>query len=249
MHDFFQPENEQEDDQERQAMESSLKRRRILIRLFALLTVISFLFLMYGGFFRYFRMPPLSVLAESVRISRDPNVREWRKAVYSIYADGRIGTGFLVYPSGFLVTNHHIIEQASRIRVSPLPRGIMISNQWQSFPESDLTLIRLLPHNRISLPLETGSEAIPGEKVVIIGNPLGFFRIATQGTVEGYATVGGWDFPLLLVRGSIYEGNSGSPVINQAGRVVGILFAVVSMNGENTVGLAIPAEVLSAYLP
>ncbi|MFO7636017.1 MAG: serine protease [Clostridia bacterium] len=236
--------------EEEMLQEKQERTRKRIVQILALFVAFGFLLMIFASFFRSVRMPPASVLVESIMLSGDPDIREWKQSVYSVYADGRSGTGFVVDDGRLLLTNHHIIEDASSIRILPLLRNQAANPEWSNHPELDLSVVRLQEPVLASLEMNDAPMPVPGERVIIIGNPYGFFRVAISATVEGYADVPGMDIPVIMFQGNIYQGNSGSPMINLEGKVVGMVFATVSMEDGRSVGLAIPgSEIMKILIP
>jgi S1-C subfamily serine protease len=75
----------------------------------------------------------------------------------------------------------------------------------------------------------------------VIGNPLGFFRVANRATFLGTAVLEGTSTEVLVIRGPVYKGNSGSPVINSEGEVIGVIFATsTDTKSDEIIAFAIP---------
>ena len=220
------------------------ERRRVWpIRAVALLLALSLLFFAFGGLLRLLGLPPVGLLMASAQLTRDATVRSWTESVVAISAEERRGTGFLLEPGRLVITNQHIIEDASRITISFGAGDAQTASTWQSDEALDLVLITLDEEHSGGLPMETRRIPKPGDKLTLIGNPLGFFRIASEVEMIGLVQTSGWNQPLYAIRGAVYRGNSGSPVINEAGQVVGILFATVTSDNqdEGIIGLVIPS--------
>ncbi|NLW07522.1 MAG: trypsin-like peptidase domain-containing protein, partial [Clostridia bacterium] len=136
----------------------------------------------------------------------------------------------------------HVVGNAKMVKVTFYQASSYNGIVEASFPEIDLALIRLQGENLPVIKIETSKELEPGEKVTVIGNPLWFSRIVMEGVVTGKTKLQGWDIPVLLIRAPIYQGSSGSPVINHEGRVAAVIFATLTIQKEleETIGLAVP---------
>jgi S1-C subfamily serine protease len=221
-----------------------------LVRALALVLALAFLLRATGGLLRLRGMPNLDFLMDSRVIARDPDVQRWMEAVVRVEADGSGGTGFNLDPSGVIVTNEHITEGASTVDVGFRSDGARHAlSDWFSEPESDLSILSLEGMDGLpSLELERERVPVPGDPVLIIGNPLGFFRVANRATVLGFVRTSGMADPVLMLDGPVYRGNSGSPVLNADGRVIGVVFAATEHpETGRTVALAIAAPVVAYW--
>lgn len=168
------------------------------------------------------------------------------------------GSGFLVDQSGHIVTNYHVIDNTSALKVITFAGREVEAVLVGAAPALDLALLRAkLPLGDVDsgrTPLELGdSSAVEiGQTVMAIGNALGFQNSLTVGVVSGLAR----DLPaaplglghaFLQTDAAINPGNSGGPLLNSAGQVVGVN-TVVAQDGEN-VAFAIPSDLVKRVLP
>ena len=222
------------------------RSRRIIVRIIAMLLTVSFLFLAFSGMLYFLKLPSLGLLIESIALSRDPKYDGLRQSVVIVQAENRQGTGFIVQSDGLIVTNAHIIEQASEVRIGLTTDDIHLATSWQQWPQLDLALIQFDGQDLPTLELEQENNMLlPGDPVTVIGTPLGLFQIVSEAEYIGQAASSDNETLLLMIRGPVYRGNSGSPVINAAGKVIGILFAVSDVDNtdpENRVGFVIPVS-------
>jgi serine protease Do len=156
-----------------------------------------------------------------------------------------LGSGFIISPDGYVVTNNHVISDASDVMVileggDELPADIVGADT-----RTDLALLKVsydedLPY----VEFGDSDAARVGEWVLAIGNPFGFGGSATAGIISARGRdirSGPYD-DYLQIDAPINSGNSGGPVFNGAGEVIGINTAIISPNGGNIgIGLAIPA--------
>ena len=165
-----------------------------------------------------------------------------------------LGSGFLIDESGLALTNHHVIKGATEIEVRLLDERRFKARIVGQDPKTDVALIQLqgaseLPH----LELGDSDELRVGEWVVAIGNPLGLTSTVTAGitsaTGRKHVPLGGelvyQDF--IQTDASIHPGNSGGPLIDTRGRVLGINTAI-SAEAQG-IGFAIPINMVRDILP
>jgi len=205
------------------------KKRGCLIKTTALLTVFIFLI---------FSLPDLSsfitvktgFLKENGILLKDEVVKQCRPAVVSVKVDikggtSRQGTGFNVSPQGVIVTNEHMVEQAELITIEFADGMRYYSNGYEKIKGYDLALVRIKGESLPYLLLNRSYEARTGDSVTIIGNPLGYVRIAQRGQVGQYYNSEENASPVFDIGLEVNPGNSGSPVIDSKGQVVGVIFA------------------------
>ena len=160
------------------------------------------------------------------------------------------GTGFIIDPSGYILTNHHVIADSSRISVRLTDGRTLRAQRIGSDPDTDIALIKVesprpLPH----AVLGDSDELRVGEWVLAIGNPLAYEHTVTVGVVS---YIGRKLFDSALDRyiqtdAAINFGNSGGPLINSRGEVIGIN-AAISSRAAN-IGFAVPINQATAILP
>jgi serine protease Do len=170
-----------------------------------------------------------------------------------------LGSGFVINGSGEILTNNHVIEGAERIEVS------LFGNERQRYrallvgrdPRTDTALIRLEnpPPNLQPATLGDSSALEPGDWVMAIGNPFGLGHSATVGIVSFprrpvQVEEGRWQ-DLIQTDASINLGNSGGPLFDVRGEVVGINVAMIDADTGGTagIGFAIPINTMKAWLP
>jgi serine protease Do len=163
-----------------------------------------------------------------------------------------IGSGFVISPDGYIVTNDHVAGNATVITVA-FPDGTEREGRLVGTdPESDIALIKVetsepLPY----LALAEGEELYVGEWAIALGNPFGLFQ-ATEPTVTvGVISAVGRDFPvqegrvfrdMIQTDAAINRGNSGGPLINAVGEVIGVNTFIYSPSGATVgLGFAVPA--------
>jgi serine protease Do len=160
------------------------------------------------------------------------------------------GTGFLIDASGFILTNQHVIDGADRLTVRLTDGRVLQARAVGADPETDIALLKVdAPGPLPFAPLGNSDRLRVGEWVVAIGNPLAYEHTVTVGIVS---FMGRKLFNTSLDRyiqtdAAINFGNSGGPLINTAGEVVGIN-AAISARGSS-IGFAVPINQARAILP
>ena len=156
-----------------------------------------------------------------------------------------LGSGFIVSPDGFIVTNNHVIANSDAVLVILENGDELEADVVGTDPRTDLALLQV-EHDDALPFVEFGDSdaARVGDWVLAIGNPFGFGGSATAGIISARSrdlNSGPYD-DYLQIDAPINSGNSGGPVFNGAGQVIGVNTAIVSPNGGNIgIGLAIPA--------
>lgn len=180
------------------------------------------------------------------------------------------GAGFVIDPQGHIVTNQHVIEGADEIEVD-FPAGL---KTWATLvgtdPDSDLALLDVNVPEDIIVPLELGdSDGVHvGDMVVAIGNPFGLSGTMTLGVIsaigrtldsERAAPGGDWFFTaadIIQTDAALNPGNSGGPLLNLRGQVIGVnrairteTFTVSGDAASSGVGFAIPINIVRRVVP
>lgn len=199
-----------------------------------------------------------NLINQNRAFSNDPQLQAARSAIGLIMTPDGYGTGFNIHPNGYVLTNAHVISGHNRVLIQFAPslnfNGEVI---WQD-SDLDIALIAIREallnddsHPTVLLPVLSLTErgiaemAHPGEKVVVIGNPLFYTDIVSTGTIEGWVKTNGHSKEVLALNVPIYQGNSGSPVFNEEGQVIAVVFAKAThrtADGEKVIGLAIPVS-------
>ncbi len=158
-----------------------------------------------------------------------------------------LGSGFVIDPSGIVVTNAHVVEGASKIVVTLLDGRELDAEVLGFDHDADLAVLNIQGGKNLpAAPLGTSVDLMIGESVVAIGNPFGLSNSVTAGVLSARGRSVPSDSgeriftDFLQTDASINPGNSGGPLVNILGEVIGINTAIVS--GANSVGFAIPAD-------
>jgi len=157
-----------------------------------------------------------------------------------------MGTGVIIDPRGYIITNLHVVEDVSRIEVTLADGSTAIAKLLNYDPETDLALIKV-PTNKDLPTIEfgTSSDLMRGETVIAIGNPFGYQNTVTQGIISALnrniPVNGTQEYKnLIQTNADINPGNSGGPLLNLDGEVIGINVAV--RVGAQGIGFAIPID-------
>jgi serine protease Do len=155
------------------------------------------------------------------------------------------GSGFLVDPSGYIVTNNHVVDRATKIVVTTNDGRKLDATLVGHDPKTDLALIKVNGTNLPHVAFADSDAARVGDWVLAIGNPFGLGGTATAGIISArgrHIENGPYD-DYLQIDAPINFGNSGGPLFNVSGQVIGINTAIFSPNGGNIgIGFAIPAS-------
>jgi len=157
-----------------------------------------------------------------------------------------VGSGFIVSPDGYIVTNAHVVDDASEVTVKLTDRREFTAKVIGADKRTDIALIKIDAKNLPALDLSSPPGVKKGEWVVAIGSPFGFENSVSAGIVSGLhrALPGGQMTPFIQTDVAVNPGNSGGPLLNTAGQVVGVNSQIYSRSG-GFMGLsfAIPADV------
>lgn len=159
-----------------------------------------------------------------------------------------MGTGLVIDQRGYIVTNHHVIDEVNSLRVRLADGTSHGARVIARDPETDLALIKIeVPQALPVAPLGTSSDLMVGETVIAIGNAFGYEHTVTTGIVSAInrdvALNKDMSYKALIqTDASINPGNSGGPLLNVMGEVIGLNVAIRA--GAQGIGFAIPADTL-----
>ncbi len=223
-----------------------------VFKLISLITAVVFTVLVMGNWFKLFNMPALDFLRESTELAQNPEIQKLQEAVVTIKTGGQKGTGFNIDPRGLVITNYHVVEEAKFIDVLFSDGPEFTGKKWTGLPELDLAVIKIEGKNLPLLKLASDFNPKPGDELLIIGNPLVFSGVANKVTVTGMARLKNWEEPVIMFKGPVHKGHSGSPVFNREGQVVAVIFAALppeeNSQKQETTGLAVPANYILNFV-
>lgn len=163
------------------------------------------------------------------------------------------GSGFVISPDGYIVTNNHVVADMDEIVIHFLDGTELVATIIGRDPKTDIALLKVDPGDKALPTVALGdSEAVrPGDWVVAIGNPFGLAHTVTAGIVSAMHRRDVMNPQLyedfIQTDAAINPGNSGGPLIDLQGRVIGINTAIRS--GANTIGFSVPINQAKQILP
>jgi serine protease Do len=162
-----------------------------------------------------------------------------------------VGSGVLISPDGYIVTNEHVVKGATDIRVTMSDRRVLTAKLIGTDPLTDVAVIKVNGTNLPSLPWGDSTTLRPGQTVLAFGNPFGFRFTVTRGIVSAVNRANPFsDDPrkpggFIQTDAAINQGNSGGALVNAQGEVVGINTFLISPSGAfSGMGFAIPSQIV-----
>jgi S1-C subfamily serine protease len=165
---------------------------------------------------------------------------------------GGAGSGFVITPDGYILTNNHVIQGARAIEVLFADGSTAAGEVVGGDPDTDIALVRA--HTVPLAPVELGdSDALRvGQLVVAMGNPFGLQASVTTGVVSALrrtlrATTGRLIEDIIQTDAALNPGNSGGALLDSRGRVIGVNTAIIA--GANATGFAVPINTAKRIIP
>lgn len=163
------------------------------------------------------------------------------------------GSGVIVdAKNGYILTNHHVVENANEIQISLLNEKTLDAEIVGSDAATDIAVIKVDPEDLVDLPIGDSNEVQVGDFVIAIGNPFGLGHTVTSGIVSALGRTGinrnGYE-DFIQTDASINPGNSGGALVNMKGELIGINSAIISRTGGNVgIGFAVPSEIARSIM-
>jgi len=184
-------------------------------------------------FRRFFDVPP----------DAKPRERQFQSAGSGVIVDAK---------NGYIITNHHVVENASEITITLLDNRSFSAKVIGSDEGADIAVLQAKQPNLVAMALGDSSRLEVGDYVVAIGNPFGLQNTVTAGIVSALGRSGinpeGYE-DFIQTDASINPGNSGGPLVNLRGELVGINSAILSGSGGNIgIGFAIPVNMAKGVM-
>jgi S1-C subfamily serine protease len=165
------------------------------------------------------------------------------------------GSGFILNKDGLILTNNHVIENAQRVEVTLYDKHKYKATVVTVDKGHDLALLKINAPNLVPATLaETSTGLVVGQRVYAIGNPFGLSGTMTRGIISAIRSIrGGQNNPIedaIQTDASVNPGNSGGPLLNSRGEVIGITTMIASNGADQSsgIGFAIPINTAKAVL-
>jgi serine protease Do len=159
-----------------------------------------------------------------------------------------MGSGVIVSPEGYILTNNHVIDGANDVRVTLADRREFKARVVGSDPKTDIAVLKIDAQNLQPIVIGESDKLQVGDYVLAVGNPFGLGKTVTMGIVSatGRANLGIEDYEnFIQTDASINPGNSGGALVNERGELMGINTAILSHGSEGNqgIGFAVPVSV------
>ena len=170
---------------------------------------------------------------------------------------GNMGSGFVYKDDGYIITNHHVVDNAERVTITFLDGESYIAKIIGTDADLDIAVLKVEIGSTYLQPIPIGdsSHLKVGEPIAAIGNPFGLSGSMTSGIISQIGRLlpqdSGYSIPdVIQTDAAINPGNSGGPLLNMNGEVVGMNTAIQSATGEFTgVGFAVPSNTIKKVVP
>jgi S1-C subfamily serine protease len=167
------------------------------------------------------------------------------------------GSGFIWDQEGHVITNFHVIQGASSAKVTLADHSTEEAQLVGAAPDHDLAVLYIkVPKNQLRpLAIGTSADLEVGQSVFAIGNPFGLDQTLTTGIISALgreinATTGRTIAGVIQTDAAINPGNSGGPLLDSAGRLIGVNTAIFSPSGSNSgIGFAVPVDTVNRIVP
>jgi serine protease Do len=196
----------------------------------------------FSVIFEIYSIPAIDFLRTSMKLSQQEDIATYKEAVVVVVTEDGKGTGFSISSDGTILTNHHVIEGNTAITVVFPDEGRYTAHVVNTNPSVDLAILDIDAKNLPFLDLADQTTFTDHEPIYFIGNPLSFKGIANEGRIIDYTQLTDWDVPVVMMEAPVYRGNSGSPVINRSGEVIGVVCATMKDEAHGKVGLFVPID-------
>lgn len=172
------------------------------------------------------------------------------------------GSGWIYDDLGHVVTNYHVIEESDRIRVTTFDGESLPAEVIGVDPQNDIAVLKIRAASDSLVPLKLGDSGAlrVGQKALAIGNPFGLERTLTVGiisslnrTLESKSSKGRMIKSVIQVDAALNQGNSGGPLFDSSGELIGMNTAIASVNQQSAqnsgVGFAVPVNTIRRVVP
>ncbi len=167
------------------------------------------------------------------------------------------GSGFIWDDQGRIVTNYHVISDANRIQVTMADNTTWKATLVGASPDKDIAVLQIDAPKHLLKPIAVGSstDLLVGQKVFAIGNPFGLDQTITSGIISALnreinTVTGRVIHGVIQTDAAINPGNSGGPLLDSAGRLIGVNTAIYSLSGAYAgIGFAVPVDIVNDIVP
>ncbi|TYS13809.1 trypsin-like peptidase domain-containing protein [Rossellomorea vietnamensis] len=238
--DIFSDEPDLEDflTEEEEEAPARKKTRSFFAKVTAYAIALSLVVSVLAVWVRVFNLPSFSFLEKSNELSKIENIQNYKEAVVTLEGSGVKGTGFNIAEEGTIVTNYHVIEDMASITVIFPSGDIMKAEPAEEFPDLDIAILEVEGKDLPYLEIQEERGGRKGDSIYVIGNPLAYNQIVMEGDISRAED-------RLYLTAPIEKGNSGSPVIDSNGKVIGVVYAMTVPaigSGKEPEGLAVPVS-------
>ena len=159
-----------------------------------------------------------------------------------------LGSGFVISADGYVVTNNHVIENADEITVNFVDGSSLVATLIGTDPKTDIALLKVEPQEGLPfVPFGDSEKARVGDWVLAIGNPFGLGGSVSAGIISAFnrdINAGPYD-DFIQTDAAINRGNSGGPLFNVEGEVIGVNTAIISQTGLSIgIGFSVPSNLV-----
>ncbi len=185
----------------------------------------------------------------------DPLFRQFfgggRRLMIPQQVERGVGSGVIVTKDGYILTNNHVVDDASEVKVTLLDGRVFTAKVIGRDPQSDIAVVKIEAHDLPAITFADSDKAEVGDLVLAIGNPFGIDQSVTSGIVSAKDR-SAMDLPyqdFIQTDAAINPGNSGGALVDADGRLLGINTAIYSRSGGNQgVGFAIPTDLAKGVM-
>lgn len=234
-------------EEELKQIEARTKKRQAIFRVVGIF--IAFLLIIQGGYhlFDLWSYDARQLARTSEQLSQEERIASLKEAVVTIQAERSKGTGFVIAPNGYILTNHHVVHKKGPLAVI-FPDGTIYQAQIVAMNEAlDIALLKVDGEHLPYLTVQN-ERLRERDKIYVIGNPLSQTQIVNEGEIVNEEE----PFQVLKISNPIYPGHSGSPVLSETGDVIGVVYARTLPRfgeDESSYGLAVPMERVFEAIP
>jgi S1-C subfamily serine protease len=201
----------------------------------------------------YRTIAPSVVFVTSVQMQKSRSL--FRFSALEVEKDA--GSGFVWDPNGYIVTNYHVVENSEVVEVTLCDQSVRQALRVGTDPDKDIAVIKIDAPRELLPPIAIGTshDLMVGQRVYAVGNPFGYDQTLTCGIISGLGReiTGASNRPIqgvIQTDAPINPGNSGGPLLDSAGRVIGMNTAILSPTGAYAgIGFAVPIDAINRIVP